>query len=157
VDHAREAVYQCDRANALAATLHATEAIVLDLRARLATAEREAKEARAQLRQTEAAAGAHVATIARLQEQIAAAHRAAHAIAHAEQTPGVAAVGAEWSAEYDAIESARERAGTDDPPPRIASRSVRYEAVMRRSDEINAGTDDPPPTRPSERTATRTT
>jgi hypothetical protein len=44
-----------------------------------------------------------------------------------------------------------------EPPPRIASRSVRYEAVMRRSDEINAGTDDPPPTRPSERTATRTT
>jgi len=58
----------------------------------------------------------------------------------------------------EAEEAARATAVTEiEPPPRIASRSVRYEAVMRRSDEINAGTDDPPPTRPSERTATRTT
>ena len=53
----------------------------------------------------------------------------------------------------EAEEAARATAVTEiEPPPRIASRSVRYEAVMRRSDEINAGTDDSPPTRPSERT-----
>ena len=58
----------------------------------------------------------------------------------------------------EAEEAARATAVTEiEPPPRIASRSVRYEAVMRRSDEINAGTDDSPPTRPSERAATRTT
>jgi len=116
-DSAREAEIQRDRANALQRALQACEV--------------ELQQTRAQLRQTEAAAGAHVATIARLQEQIAAAHRAAHARAPTEQIPGVAAVGpyAEWSAEYDAIESARERAGTDEPPP----------------------------TRPSERAATRTT
>ena len=62
VDHARETDYQRDRADSLMRTLHATEAIVLDLRARLATADRETKEARAQLAQTERAAGAHVAT-----------------------------------------------------------------------------------------------
>ena len=54
-----------------------------------------------------------------------------------------------YDLEYD---SARNVLPPRDVPFRIASRETRYEAVMRRSDEINAGTDDSPPTRPSERT-----
>ena len=72
-DPLRETDYQRGRADSLMRTLHATEAIVLDLRARLATAEREAKESRAQLQQTERAAGAHVATIERLRNELALA------------------------------------------------------------------------------------
>ena len=188
-DSAREADIQRDRADALQRALQACEV--------------ELQQTRAQLRQTEAAAGAHIATISALREAIAAAHRAAHAPAPAEQIPGVAAArtlsrlecticpacgsklaevescdacgkparDGERTGEAEAVllcgrctckaeaeEAARATAVTEiEPPPRIASRSVRYEAVMRRSDEINAGTDDPPPTRPSERTATRTT
>ena len=78
-DPLRETDYHRDRADSLMRTLHATEATVLDLRAACARTERELAETRAQLRQTEGAAGAHVATISALREQIAAAHRAAHA------------------------------------------------------------------------------
>ena len=109
VDHAREAAYQCDRANALAATLHATEAVVLDLRAACARTERELREARAQQAQTEAAAGAHIATIERLQEQIAAAHRAAHAPARSLESRAEIA----WRAWDEAPDSAPGGA----PPP----------------------------------------
>ena len=79
VDWQREAAWHNERAADIARTLHATEATVLDLRAACARTERELAETRAQLRQTEGAAGAHVATISALREQIAAAHRAAHA------------------------------------------------------------------------------
>ena len=170
VDHAREAAYQCDRANALAATLHATEAVVLDLRGRIQSLEREAKEARAQLAQTERAAGAHLATIERLQEQIASRpalvcrscggpceesrrdspvlSRTCYRCAPAEQIQGVAAA-------HQACEDFARELAADDPPPRIAPREVRYAAVMKVSAEIDAAADDPPPTRPS--SATRTT
>ena len=76
-DSAREADIQRDRADALQRALQACEV--------------ELQQTRAQLRQTEAAAGAHIATISALRAALAAAHRAAHAPAPAEQIPGVAA------------------------------------------------------------------
>jgi len=90
-----DAYHERDRADRLQAMLQACEVDLVT--------------ARAQLQQTERAAGAHVATIEALREQIAAAHRAAHAIAPDEQIPGVAAATpyAIWSAEYDAAEAAR--------------------------------------------------
>jgi len=113
-----DAYHERDRADRLQAMLQACEVDLVT--------------ARAQLQQTERAAGAHVATIEALREQIAAAHRAAHAIGPvasfegdwciphgihkcrhcstpAEQIPGVAAATpyAIWSAEYDAAEAAR--------------------------------------------------
>jgi hypothetical protein len=90
-----DAYHERDRADRLQAMLQACEVDLVT--------------ARAQLQQTERAAGAHVATIEALREQIAAAHRAAHAIGPDEQIPGVAAATpyAIWSAEYDAAEAAR--------------------------------------------------
>ena len=217
-DSAREADIQRDRADALQRALQACEVDLTTQRALADSWARRAIELETERDANARAAGAHIATIERLQEQIAAAHRAAHAPAPAEQIPGVAAArtlsrlecticpyvareldeeagdkcpacgsklaevescdacgkparDGERTGEAEAVllcgrctckaeaeEAARATAVTEiEPPPRIASRSVRYEAVMRRSDEINAGTDDPPPTRPSERTATRTT
>jgi len=61
-----DAYHERDRADRLQAMLQACEVDLVT--------------ARAQLQQTERAAGAHLATIEALREQIAAAHRAAHAI-----------------------------------------------------------------------------
>lgn len=121
-DSAREADIQRDRADALQRALQACEV--------------ELQQTRAQLRQTEAAAGAHIATISALREAIAAAHRAAHAIAPAEQIPGVAAADDIPDGYWAARAERRERRAAID-----AARTV-------------AGTDDSPPTRPSERTRT---
>ena len=206
-DSAREANIQRDRADALQRALQACEV--------------ELQQTRAQLRQTEAAAGAHIATISALREAIAAAHRAAHAPAPAEQIPGVAAArtlsrlecticpyvareldeeagdkcpacGSKLAevescdacgkpardgqrtgeaeavllcgrcrAKAEAEEAARTSAtltlaahGND--PQRGTAATAAYRATIEAA-RATAGTDDPPPTRPSERTATRTT
>ena len=178
-DSAREADIQRDRADALQRALQACEVDLVT--------------ARAQLQQTERAAGAHIATIEALREQIAAAHRAAHAIAPAEQIPGVAAAGLPRVECTVCPYVATGCETTVDPCPACGSKLAEIEscdacgkpvrdayrtgeaeavllcwdctrkaereeaAVMRRSAEIDAAADDPPPTRPSERTATRTT
>jgi hypothetical protein len=166
-DPLRETDYHRDRADSLMRTLHATEATVLDLRARLATAERETKEARAQLRQTETAAGAHIATIATLREQIAAAHRAAHAPARSleeradiarrawDESPPADPGPVEWDelppagqAAWCAVVRACDTSAA--PAEQIPGVAAAHQACEDFAREQPA--DDPPPTRPSERT-----
>jgi hypothetical protein len=160
-DPLRETDYQRDRADSLMRTLHATEAVVLDLRGRLATAEREAKEARAQLAQTERAAGAHIATISALREQIAAAHRAAHGVVVDRQIPRVASAVTE-NQMY--IADGKTGNPTEEPCDPESCHGCANEALLRAAaaEQIPgvaatrlwiAEYDDPPATKPSERPA----
>ena len=176
-DSAREADIQRDRADALQRALQACEV--------------ELQQTRAQLRQTEAAAGAHIATISALREAIAAAHRAAHAPAPAEQIPGVAAartlsrlecticpyVARELDeeagdkcpacgsklAEVESCDAcgkpARDGERTGEAEAVLLCRACAHTAEREEAARATAGTEiePPPPTRPSERTATRTT
>ena len=93
---------QAKRADAAERHRLAAEAHAADLESELATV-------RAQLQQTERAAGAHLATIEELREQIAAAHRAAHAPARSLEARAEIA----WRAWDEAPDSAPGGA----PPP----------------------------------------
>ena len=140
---AREAEIQQDRADALQRALQACEVDLVT--------------ARAQLRQTEAAAGAHIATISALREAIAAAHRAAHAPAPAEQIPGVAAADdPPCLCGHDAKEHGREGCQAAIFTGEVCA-CERFQRYGHHPRARATAADDPPPTRPSERTATRTT
>ncbi len=153
---------QAKRADAAERHRLAAETHAADLENELATV-------RAQLRQTERSAGAHMRTIEELRARLAVHVPAKEAL----QIPGVAAAedeplteserregylfgkqtGIGFAAGCQAIaetKAARATAGTDERPPRIAPREVRYAAVMKVSAEI-AAADTPPETQPSAR------
>lgn len=166
-DSAREADIQRDRADSLFASLRACEVDLAKMREAKLAAEIRADVQRERAEQAERerdaaarTAGAHIATIEALREQIAAARRAAHAPARSLEERADIARRA-WDESPPADPGPVE---WDELPP---AGQAAWCAVVRACDTsavpaeqipgVPAAPDDPPPTRPSERTATRTT